>query len=150
MTALVDRINVDLTEARRRRDEIALRTLAMLKSELVNASKEPGAAEIDDQAALGVIRREVKRRQEAAEAFAAGGREESAREEQVAAELLQGYLPVELGEQDLEREVQIVIAEVGAQGPRDMGAVMKAATARVAGRAEPGRVAAAARKLLAR
>jgi uncharacterized protein YqeY len=149
MTALVDRINVDLTEARRRRDEIALRTLAMLKSELVNASKEPGAAEIDDQAALGVIRREVKRRQEAAEAFAAGGREESAREEQVAAELLQGYLPVELGEQDLEREVQIVIAEVGAQGPRDMGAVMKAATARVAGRAEPGRVAAAARKLLA-
>jgi uncharacterized protein len=150
MTALVDRINVDLTEARRRRDDIALRTLAMLKSELVNASKEPGAAEIDDQAALGVIRREVKRRQEAAEAFAAGGREESAREEQVAAELLQGYLPVELGEQDLEREVQIVIAEVGAQGPRDMGAVMKAATARVAGRAEPGRVAAAARKLLAR
>jgi hypothetical protein len=150
MTALVDRINVDLTEARRRRDEIALRTLAMLKSELVNASKEPGAAEIDDQAALGVIRREVKRRQEAAEAFAAGGREQSAREEQVAAELLQGYLPVELGEQDLEREVQIVIAEVGAQGPRDMGAVMKAATARVAGRAEPGRVAAAARKLLAR
>jgi uncharacterized protein YqeY len=146
MTALADRIDIDLTEARRRRDELALRALVMLKSELINASKEAGG--INDQAAQVVLRREVKRRLEAAEAFASGGREDSARQEKAAADLLQGYLPAQLSEEELEHEIQAVIVEVGAEGPRDLGRVIKAAVARVAGRADPGRVAAVARRLV--
>jgi uncharacterized protein len=145
---MIDRIDADLTEARRRRDELALRTLAMLKTELVNASKAPGGIALDDQAALGVIRREVKRRQESAEAFTAAGREESAGEENLAAQLLNAYLPAELPDDELERELRTVIAETGARGPKEMGQVMKQATARIAGRTEPGRIAAMARRLL--
>lgn len=147
--SLVERIDTDLTAARRRRDDVALRTLGLLKSELVRAGKEPGVAEVDDELALRVIRREVKRRIEAATAYADAGRAESAAAETSEAEVLRSYLPAELGDDELEREVGAVVAELGATSPRDMGSVMKAATARVAGRAEPGRVAAVARRLLA-
>lgn len=147
--ALRERIDTELTEARRRRDEVALRTLGLLKSELVKAGKEPGAGELNDEMVLRVIRREVKRRQEAAEAFAAGGRQDAVRDEEAEAELLRGYLPAEIGDDELEREVHSVVSELGASSPRDMGAVMKAATARLAGRAEPGRIAGVARRLLA-
>jgi uncharacterized protein YqeY len=147
--SLVEQIDVDLTEARRRRDDVALRTLGLLKSELVRAGKEPGAKALDDEQALRVVRREVKRRQEAATAYADAGRTESAAAEEAEAEVLRSYLPAELGDEELEAEVRSVVAELGATSPRDMGTVMKAATARVAGRAEPGRVAAVARRLLA-
>ena len=97
---------------------------------------------------LRVIRRELKQREESAQAYADAGREESAREERAKAELLRAYLPAQLTDEELERELQAVIAEVRPQGPRDMGAVMKAANARLAGRAEGGRIAALARRLL--
>lgn len=148
--ALFDQIERDLVTARKQRDLTSLDTLGLLKSEVVNAGKEPGAASsADDELVLAIIRREVKRREEAAQAFSAGGRPESARKEEAEAEVLRAYLPAQIGDQDVEREVAAVIAELGASSPRDMGAVMKAATPRLAGRAEPGRIAAAARKLLA-
>ena len=122
----------------------------MLKSEVVNAGKEPGASgATDDDLVLRVVRREVKRRQEAAQAFAAGGREDSARKEEAEAEVLRAYLTAQMRDEELEEEVRSVIAAVGAGGPRDLGAVMKAAGPRLSERAEPGRIAAAARRLLA-
>jgi uncharacterized protein len=147
--ALLDQIETDMTEARRRRDELAVRTLGTLKTELVRAAKEPGVGELDDEGALRVLRREVKRREEAAEAFASGGREESAKAERAEAELLRSYLPAGLSDDELERVVADAVADVGGHTMRDMGPVMKAATERVAGRAEPGRIAAVARRLLA-
>jgi uncharacterized protein len=148
--ALFEQIERDLVTARKQRDLTSLDTLGLLKSEVVNAGKEPGASSsADDELVLAIIRREVKRREEAAQAFDAGGRPESARKEEAEAEVLRAYLPAQIGDQDVEREVAAVIAELGASSPRDMGAVMKAATPRLAGRAEPGRIAAAARKLLA-
>jgi uncharacterized protein len=149
MPTFTDRIDADLTAARRRRDDLAVRTLGLLKSELVNAAKEPGAGDLDDEAAIRVVRRELKRRQEAAEAFAAAGRAESAQTERNEAELLSGYLPAEMDEADLEREVRAVVTELGATSPRDMGSVMKVARERLAGKAEQGRIAAIARRLLA-
>jgi uncharacterized protein YqeY len=145
---LYEQIDRQLVAARKERDDLRLATLGLLKSEVVKAGKEPGADVADDQLVLRVIRREVKRREEAAQAFTAGGRAESARREEAEAELLRTYLPAALGEDELEREVQAAIDEVRPQGPRDFGAVMKAATARLAGRAEGGRVAATARRLL--
>ena len=147
---LFERIDRELIEARKARDETRLSTLGLLKSEVVKATKEPGATgSADDELVLRVLRKEVKRREEAAQAYAGAGREESARRERAEAEVLQGYLPAQMSDDELEREVRAVIAEVRPQGPRDLGPVMKAASARLAGRAEGGRIAAIARRLLA-
>ena len=150
MSSLYERIERDLVTARKERDQTTLDTLGMLKSEVVNAGKEPGAGgSTDDELVQRVLRREVKRRQEASQAFAAGGRAEAARKELAEAEVLARYLPAQMSDEELEGEVRAVIAEVGASSPRDLGAVMKAAGPRLGGRAEGGRIAAVARRLLA-
>ena len=146
---LFERIDRDLVDARKARDTTRLSTLGLLKSEVVKATKEPGAAgTADDGLVLRVLRKEVKRREEAAQAYAGAGREDSARRERAEAEVLQAYLPAQLTDDELEREVRAVIEEVRPGGPRDLGAVMKVASPRLAGRADGGRIAAAARRLL--
>jgi len=144
-----DRLQAELVDARRNRDEVALSTLSLLKSELVRASKEPGAADtIDDEMVLRVARKEVKRREEAIDLYRKGGREDSAKREEAEMAVLRTYLPARMSEADVEAEVKAVIDEVKPDGPKGFGAVMKAATARLAGRAEGGQIAAAAKKLL--
>ena len=146
--ALYDRIQMDLVEARRHRDELGLSTLSLLKSELVKASKETGAGELNDELVQRVARREVKKREEAIEVYRKAGREESAAREEAEMAVLRGYLPAAMSTNEVEAEVQAVIDEIKPDGPKAFGAVMKAATARLAGRAEGAQVAAAARKLL--
>jgi uncharacterized protein YqeY len=146
--ALYDRIQSDLVEARRRRDDLGLSTLSLLKSELVKASKETGAGALDDELVIRVARKEVKKREEAIEVYRKAGREESAAREEAEMAVLRGYLPPALSTEEVEAEVQAVIDELKPEGPKAFGAVMKAATARLAGRAEGNQVAAAARKLL--
>lgn len=147
---LFERIESDVVEARRRRDEVALSTLSLLKSEIVRASKEPGApSSIDDDLVLRVLRREVKKRQEAIDVYRSAGRAESAEREDQEMAILRGYLPAGMSDAEVEAEVRAVIAEVKPDGPKGFGAVMKSATARLAGRAEGAQIAAAARKLLA-
>lgn len=146
---LYDRIQSQLVESRMRRDELALSTLSLLKSELVKASKENAAGgAIDDDLVVRVARKEVKRREEAIEVYRKAGREESARREEAEMAVLKAYLPAAMSQQDVEAEVAEVIAEVKPDGAKGFGAVMKAATTRLAGRAEGGQIAAAARKLL--
>ncbi len=148
--ALYDRLQSELVEARRRRDELTLNTLSLLKSEVVRATKETGATgSIDDALVERVARKEVKRRQDAIDAYRKGGREEAARREEAEMALLHGYLPAGMTSEQVEAEVRSVIEELRPDGPNAFGAVMKSATARLAGRAEGAQVAAAARKLLA-
>ena len=129
---------------------MALNTLSLLKSEVVRATKEVGASgSIDDALVERVVRKEVKRRHDAIEAYRKGGREEAARREEAEMALLRAFLPATMTPEQVEAEVRAVIAELKPDGPNAFGAVMKAATARLAGRAEGGQVAAAARKLLA-
>jgi uncharacterized protein YqeY len=147
--ALYDRIQTELVESRRRRDELTLSTLSLLKSELVKASKEGGAnGTIDDELVVRVARKEVKRREEAIDAYRKAGRADSARREEAEMAVLREYLPASMSEHDVEAEVAAVIAELKPEGPKGFGMVMKAATTRLAGRAEGAQVAAAARKLL--
>jgi uncharacterized protein YqeY len=146
---LYDRIQSELVESRRRRDELALSTLSLLKSELVKASKESSAGgTIDDDLVVRVARKEVKRREEAIDVYRKAGRDESARREEAEMAVLRAYLPAAMSQQDVEAEVATVIAEVKPEGAKGFGAVMKAASARLAGRAEGAQIAAAARKLL--
>ncbi len=146
--ALFDQIDRDLVTARKERDDVRLSTLGLLKSEVVKTAKEPGASWPDDQLVLRVIRKEVKRREEAAQVYASAGRAESASREEAEAAVLRSYLPAQIGDEELEREVRAVIDEVRPQSQRDFGAVMKVASARLAGRAEGGRIAAVARRLI--
>jgi len=149
MVALYDRVQADMVEARRRRDDVGLATLSLLKSELVRASKDGAAGgQINDDLVVRVTRKEVKRREEAIDVYRKAGREDSARREEAEMAVLRGYLPAAMSEQELEAEIREVIAEVKPDGPKGFGAVMKAATARLAGRADGTQIAAVARRLL--
>ena len=146
--ALYDRLQAELIDARRRRDDLALGTLSLLKSELVKASKDSGATgTLDDDLLVRIARKEVKRREEAIAVYRKAGREETARREEAEMALLRTYLPAAMSTEQVEAEVGKVIAELEPEGPNAFGVVMKAATARLAGKAEGAQIAAAARKL---
>ncbi len=146
---LFPQIESDLAHARRRSDEVAIASLGLLKSEIVNASKEPGfRGTIDDSLVVGTVRKELKRRQETAEAYEGAGRTEQAARERAAAEVLRPYLPAQLSEAELEAELRRIIGEVKPVGPAGFGAVMKAANQRLAGRASGSEISTTARRLL--
>jgi len=147
--AVYDRIEADLIEARKRRDEIRLSTLGLLKSELVKASKEGAVGgRIDDELVVRIARKEVKKREEAIDIYRKAGRAGSAQREEAELTVLRGYLPAAMGDREVEAEVRAVIEELKPEGPKAFGAVMKAATARLAGKADGSQIATAARKLL--
>jgi uncharacterized protein YqeY len=149
MVALYDRVQIEMVNARKKRDDVALGTLSLLKSELVRASKEGSAGgRIDDDLVVRVARKEVKRREEAIGLYRKAGREDSARREEAEMAVLRDFLPATLSEQEIESEVRAVIDEVKPDGPKGFGLVMKAATARLAGRADGNQIAAVARRLL--
>ena len=146
---LYDRIQSEMVDARVKRNEVALGTLSLLKSELVRASKEGNAGgRIDDELVVRVARKEVKRREEAILVYRKAGREDSARREEAEMDILRAYLPATMSEEQIEDEVRQVIAEVKPEGPKGFGMVMKAATARLAGRADGNDIAKVTRKLL--
>ena len=153
MTTLKSRLQGDLTAAIKKRDELRSATLrmtltAITKEEVAGKS----ARELSDDEVQTVITREAKKRREAAEAFAQGGRAESAEREKAEGEVLATYLPKQLSDDELNQIVAQAVEEAraaGAEGPRAMGAVMKIVNPKVAGLAEGGRVAAAVKKLLA-
>jgi len=147
--SLYDQVQSEMVDARVRRDEVALATLSLLKSELVRASKEGSAGgRIEDDLVVRVARKEVKRREEAIEVYEKAGREESARRERAEMEVLRRFVPAAMSEAEIENEVRAVIAEVKPEGPKGFGLVMKAATARMAGRADGNQIAAVTRRLL--
>lgn len=147
---LYERLEAEMVDARRKRNESALSTLSLLKSEVVRASKEPGSSgSLDDEVVVKVARREVKKRQEAIDIYRKAGRADSAQREENEMAILRTYLPAGLTEEQVEAEVRGVIDELKPEpGPKAFGVVMKEATARLAGRAEGAQIAAAARKLL--
>jgi uncharacterized protein YqeY len=149
MAELKDRLQSDLTAAMKGRDELRASTLRMaltaIRTEEV-AGKS--ARELDDAEVVTVLTREAKKRREAAEAFDDGGRPDRADRERAEGEVLAGYLPAQLGDDELRDLVAAAIAQTGADGPRGMGQVMKVVTPQTAGRAEGGRVAAEVRRQL--
>jgi uncharacterized protein YqeY len=149
MSDLKDRLRNDLTTAMKARDELRTATLRMVLTAVKNEEVAGGAArELDDAAVLKVLAREGKKRRESAEAYVAAGRQELADREVAEGSVLDEYLPAPLSDGELEALVAAAVAESGATSPRQMGAVMKLVTPRVAGRAEGGRVAAAVTRAL--
>jgi uncharacterized protein YqeY len=153
MTTLKSKLKDDLTAAIKARDELRSSTLRLTLSAITNEEVAGKTArELSDAEVQKVISREAKKRREAAEAFAQGGRTDQAERERAEGEVLAAYLPKPLSDEELTAIVAEAVKEAaagGAEGPRAMGAVMKIVNPKIAGRAEGGRVAAEVKRLLA-
>lgn len=150
MNELKERIRADLNDAMRARDQVRLRALRMALTSITNEEVSGhGHRELSDDDIVKVLTRETKKRREAAEAFASAGRADKAADERAEGEVLAGYLPAQLDDDELGRLVAAAIAETGAEGMSDMGKVMKTLTPQIAGRADGARVAAEVRRQLA-
>ena len=149
MAELKERLRADLNDAMRARDQVRMRTLRMALSSITN-EEVAGASprDLSDEEVVKVLAREARKRREAAEAFSAAGRAEQAAAERAEGEVLAGYLPAQLSDDELAALVSEAITETGASGMQGMGQVMKTLTPRVAGRADGARVAAEVRRRL--
>jgi uncharacterized protein YqeY len=148
---LKERLRADLNAAMRARDQVRMRTLRMALSSITNEEVAGASArQLSDEEVMKVLTREARKRREAAEAFGAAGRDDQAAAERAEGEVLAGYLPAQLSDDELSALVAAAIAETGAAGVRGMGQVMKTLTPQIAGRADGARVAAEVRRRLSR
>jgi hypothetical protein len=142
-------LHSDLNASMKARDELTTATLRMALTAITTEEVAGKAArELSDDEVLKVLVREAKKRREAAEAFDGAGRTELAARERAEGEVLDRYLPAQLGEDELAELIGAAIAESGASSPRDMGAVMKIVAPQVAGRADGKRVSDEVRRRL--
>jgi uncharacterized protein len=146
--SLIERIEGELRTAMRARDSERTETLRLTLSSLRAAEKEVQRPLKEDEE-LHVLQRERKRRQEAAEAFRDGGREEQAAKEERELAVIQEFMPEPIGEEELERVIDDAIAETGATSLRDLGRVMADVMPQVAGRADGSAVSQLVREKLA-
>lgn len=137
-----EQVQADVKDAMKRGEKERVSALRLLLSELQKAAK----AGDDDELAL--LRRERKRRLEAATAYGEGGREDLAAKEHAEAQMIDAYLPADLDDAELQAIVASAVSESGASSPKDMGAVMKVAMASVNGRADGRRVSELVKRVL--
>jgi uncharacterized protein YqeY len=138
---LKDRLRSDLTTAMKARDQVRVATLRMALTAVTTAETSGEAHhELTDDDVLGVLTRETKKRRESAEAFDGAGRTELAERERAEEQVLAEYLPQPLTDDELTALVAAAIAETGAEGPRQMGQVMKVVQPQVGSRADGKRV----------
>jgi uncharacterized protein YqeY len=133
--ALREKLDEDLKSAMRAKDSLRMNTVRALKSAIKYREIEL-MKPLDDAGILGVLATEIKRRRDSVEQYRAGKRVDLADKEEAEIKILQEFLPQQLTREEVEAKVAEVIARVGAQGPKDMGAVMKALLPEVQGRAD--------------
>jgi uncharacterized protein len=136
--ALVDDLSASIADAMRKHDAVRLGTLRMLKAALMNREIERGHA-LDEGESLQVVASLVKQRKDSIEQFTKGGRQDLADKETAEIAILDAYLPAAADPAAVERAVDDAITETGATSPKDMGRVMKAAMARLAGQTVDGK-----------
>lgn len=147
--SLKEKLQSDLTDAMRAKDEVRRSTLRMALTAVTNeevAGKQ--ARELTDGDVLRVLGRELKKRKEAATAFSDAGQTDRADRELAEARILESYLPAQLSDDEVSAIVATVISDAGVAGPAAMGQVMKALQPKIAGRADGGRVAAEVKRQL--
>ena len=135
MGKLTEQVRADLTESMKARTAERTSTLRMLQSALKNEQINVGH-ELSDEEAMGIIRKAIKQRLDSIEQFTNGNRPELAAKEKAEMEILKTYMPPELSDAELESGLREIVASTGAQSKKDMGKVMKEATARYKGRAD--------------
>jgi len=147
---LKEKLQSDLTEAIRSRDELVSGTIRMVLTAITNeevAGKE--ARTLSDEEIITVLSREAKKRREAAEAFADAGRADRAEREKAEGDVIAKYLPTQLSDDELNALIAEAIASTGAAGPSDMGKVMGVLKPKIAGKADGAKVSGAVKAALA-
>lgn len=146
---LFDKVSEDIKSAMKAREHVRLEALRGIKKEFLEAKTAKGAnGELSDDTAMKILVRMVKQRKESAAIYNENNRPELAENELAEAAVIEEYLPKQLSGEELVAELRAIIAETGAQGPKDMGKVMGVATKRLAGRAEGRAISAAVKQLL--
>jgi uncharacterized protein YqeY len=145
--SLKDQLARDLKEALRAQDRTRLGAVRMLQAAVTEKEKS-GAGPLTEEDYLAVVQKQAKQRRDAAEQFAAAGRDDLARKELDELAVIEGYLPAKLSDEEVERVVREIVGRTGATGMKDMGRVMGEAMAALKGQADGRRVQAAVRALL--
>ncbi|GAA3516083.1 GatB/YqeY domain-containing protein [Corynebacterium pilbarense] len=148
MSALKDQIRADLKEAMKAKEKERTGTIRMLLAAIQTAETEGSKHEVDDAEIQKIIAREVKKRRESADIYKTNGRDDLADAELAEAGILEAYQPKQLDDQELAKLIDEAIAETGAESMAQMGQVMKAATAKAAGRADGKRLSEAVKARL--
>lgn len=137
--SLQEQISAALKDAMRARDEVKMSTLRLVLTAIKKREKEARSL-LEDQEVISVITTQIKQRRESIEQYRQAGREDLAQTEESELQILQGYMPEQVSEQEISNTLDEIIAEVGAVSMKDMGKVMKAAMAKLAGKAEGGAI----------
>mgnify|MGYP001757349366 FL=1 len=146
--SLKEQITEDMKAAMRAKDSERLGTIRLLTA-AIKQKEVDERIELDDAGVIAVIDKMVKQRKDSITAFEQGGRADLAAKEAAELVVLQAYLPARLSAEEVAAEVKAIVAEIGAKGPGDMGKVMGAVKARLAGKADMGQVSAAVKAALA-
>ena len=147
--SLFDKVSEDIKTAMKAKDKVALETLRNIKKVFLEAKTAPGANDtLSDEDALKLIQKLAKQGKDAAAIYVEQGRQDLADEELAQVKVMENYLPKQLSAEELEAALREIIAEVGAEGPKDMGKVMGTATKRLAGVAEGRAISAKVKELL--
>lgn len=147
--SLFDKVSEDIKTAMKAKDKVALETLRNVKKVFLEAKTAPGANDtLTDDAALKLIQKLAKQGKDAAEIYIGQGRQDLADAELAQVKVLESYLPKQMSPEELEDALKTIIAEVGAEGPKDMGKVMGVATKKLAGLAEGRAISAKVKELL--
>ena len=147
MSSIRDALTEDMKTAMRAKETLRLSTIRMVRAEILNKDKE-GGEETSQKDILKLLQSMVKKREEAAEQYAAADREDMAQQERDEIQIIQGYLPAQMEDAEIESAAQAIIEETGASSMKDMGKVMGILTRELAGRATGARISQAVRKLL--
>ena len=139
MMSLQEQISAALKDAMRARDEVKMSTLRLVLTAIKKREKEARSL-LEDQEVISVITTQIKQRRESIEQYRQAGREDLAQTEESELQILQGYMPEQVSEEEISNTLDEIIAEVGAASMKDMGKVMKAAMAKLAGKAEGGAI----------
>ncbi len=148
--ALYETISEDIKAAMKARDKVRLETLRNIKKAFLEAKTAPGANDtLADADALKILQKLAKQGRETAKTYIDNNRQDLADGELAQAAIIEEYLPKPLTDEEIEAEVRRIVAETGAQGMKDMGRVMGAASKQMAGKAEGGRISVIVKKILA-
>ena len=146
---MFDRISNDIKEAMKAKDKVKLETLRNIKKVFLEAKTAPGANDtLTDDAALKIMQKLTKQGKDSAALYEAQGRADLAEAELAQVAVIETYLPKQMNAEELEAALKAIIAEVGAEGPKDMGKVMGTATKKLAGLAEGRAISAKVKELL--
>lgn len=146
--SLEEKIMQDLKEAMKAKDQAALRSIRAVKAAILLAKTEGSNKEISEEKEIQMVQKLVKQRKESLEIYERSGREDLAQKEREEIEVIERYLPKQLTEEELEAELKKIIAEVGAESPKDLGKVMGVATKQLAGKADGKMISQVTKRLL--